>query len=57
VCTYYAMELAALVALWLTPVVLGLTGTELAEVLGGLWDHVLEQLHFDAAQFLTCVLS
>lgn len=39
--TYHAMELAGLVALRLTAVVLGLTRTELAEVLGCLWYNIL----------------
>jgi hypothetical protein len=42
------MELAALVALWLPPAVLGLSSAELAEVLSSLWHHIFEQFHLDS---------
>jgi hypothetical protein len=44
------MELGALVALGLAAGVLGLAGAELAEILGGLGDDVLEELEGDAAE-------
>lgn len=47
------MELAALVALGLTAVVLGLARTELSKVFGRLWYNILEELYFDATQRLT----
>jgi hypothetical protein len=46
------VELAALVALGLSAVVLGLAGAELAEVLGSLWDYIFEEFHLDPAQLL-----
>ena len=44
------MELRALVALRAAEVVFRLAGAELAEVFGGAWDGVGEELHFDAAE-------
>jgi hypothetical protein len=49
---YNAVELGALVALGAAQVVLGLAGAELAEVLGGLGHHVLEELEGDASEGL-----
>ena len=51
--TYHTMELAALVALWLTAVVLGLSGAELTKVLGCLWYNVLVQFHLNPPQLLS----
>lgn len=44
------MELAPLVPLRLAPGVFGLAGAELAEVFGGAWDDVCEELHLHAAE-------
>ena len=44
------METTAFVALWSALGVLGLAGTELAEVLGRFGDGGGEKLHFDAAE-------
>ena len=52
--TYHPVELGAFVALRLAPIVLGLSGAELAKILSGSWNHVLEQFHLDASQLLTC---
>jgi hypothetical protein len=49
---YDAVELGALVALGTAQVVLGLAGAELAEVLGGSGNHVLEELEGDAPEGL-----
>jgi hypothetical protein len=46
------VELGALVALGTAQVVLGLAGAELAEVLGGSGNHVLEELEGDAPEGL-----
>jgi hypothetical protein len=46
------MELGALVALRTSATAFGLSGTELAEILGGLRDEFAEELHFDAAEGL-----
>lgn len=47
------MELGSLVALRPAGGVLGLAGAELAKVLSGLGDDVLEELERDAAERLT----
>lgn len=47
-----AVELGALVALWPAYIALGFAGAELAEVLSGLGDDVLEELEGDAAEGL-----
>jgi hypothetical protein len=54
--TYNAMELAALVALWLPPAVLRLASAELAEVFSRLGHYIFEQLHLDPPQLLPCPL-
>lgn len=48
------MESGALVALRLAHGVLGLAGTELAEVLGRPGHYILEELKGDSAEWLTC---
>lgn len=48
--TYYTMELAALVTLRLTTVVLGLSSTELAKILNCLGYNVLVQFHLNPPQ-------
>merc|ERR1719487_1495672 len=45
------MESAVLVANWHL-VKLELSGTELPEILGRLWDHVAKELHLDAADWM-----
>ncbi len=52
--TYHTMKLATLVPLRLTAIILCLASAELAKVFRSLGHNVLEQLHLDAAQFLTC---
>lgn len=52
--TYNAVELRPLVPLRLAQVVLGLARAELPEVLGGLGDHVREELELDPAQGFSC---
>lgn len=46
------MEFAALVALGVSQMVLGLACTVLTEVFGSLWHNILEELHLDSAQGL-----
>lgn len=47
--TYDPMELARFVALRLAPVVLGLAGAELTEVLSSLGNYIFEQFELDPA--------
>lgn len=47
------MKLCSLVTLRLAAVVLGLSSAELTKVLSSPRDHILEQLHLDAAKLLT----
>jgi hypothetical protein len=54
--SYHTVELAALVALWLTSIVLGLASAKLPKVFSSLGNHILEQLHLDSPQLLPCVL-
>jgi hypothetical protein len=51
--TYDAVELAAFVALRAPEVVLGLTGAELAEILGGLGDDISKELELDPSEGLS----
>ena len=51
---YNSVEFGALVALGLAHGVLGLAGTELAEVLGRPGHYILEELEGDSAERLTC---
>jgi hypothetical protein len=50
------MEFATLVTLWSTQMILSLPGTELSEILSGLWDYISEEFEFDTAQWFTCYL-
>jgi hypothetical protein len=47
------MKFAALVALRLTSIVLGLASAKLTKVLSSLGNHILEQLHLDSSQLLS----
>jgi hypothetical protein len=49
---YHTVELASLVALGMSKVVLCLASAVLTEVLGRLWYDILEELHLDSAQGL-----
>jgi hypothetical protein len=51
---YHTMKFAALVPLRLSPIVLGLTRTELSKVFSCLGYHILEQLHLNPPQLLPC---
>ncbi len=48
------MEFTPLIPLWPAERILGLSGTELAEVLGRSGHYVGEELHLDAAERLAC---
>jgi hypothetical protein len=50
------MKFAALVALRLTSIVLGLASAKLTKVLSSLGNHILEQLHLDSSQLLSWLL-
>lgn len=50
--THHTVELASLVALRMSQVILCLAGAVLTEVLGSLWHDVGEQLHLDSSQGL-----
>ena len=57
VVTYHTVELAAFVALWLAAVVLSLSSAELAKILSGPWNDMLEQFHLDTTQLFACQSS
>lgn len=54
--TDHTMKLAPLVALWLSAIVLGLTGAKLSKVFRSLGHYILVQLHLDPPQLLPYML-